>query len=265
MSATATRNGKANGAPTTERTDPVDSYKDAAPLLRRPFTPAAVKFKPQSVTKSGKTLVVAYIDARLVVERLNLVCPHLWFDEYSPVGNQQMWCHLTIDGIRRSDVGEGSGKALVSDALKRAAVRFGVGVSLYAVPQQYLDGEIKYLNDGHNTRLRGVYTAWLQRVGVQAFGEPLDHGDSDEPQGDPDADPAAHAAAPAPAPESDDAPLTAASRARVLKAFTDAGLDWAIFLTAAGIEDPDTLTKTDALKLREMLDSHLADAEAANA
>jgi hypothetical protein len=63
----------------------------------------------------------------------------------------------------------------------------------------------------------------------------------------------------------EDKPLTKAGRARVLEAFTDADLDWAIFLTAAGIEDPDALTKADALKLREMLDSHLADQEAAKA
>jgi phage recombination protein Bet len=63
----------------------------------------------------------------------------------------------------------------------------------------------------------------------------------------------------------EDKPLSPESRAKVLKAFLDAGLDWAMFLTAAGIEDPDALTKADALRLREMLDSHLADAEAISA
>jgi hypothetical protein len=50
-----------------------------------------------------------------------------------------MWCDLTIDGITRSDVGEGVGKALVSDSFKRAGVRFGIGVSLYAIPKMMLD------------------------------------------------------------------------------------------------------------------------------
>jgi hypothetical protein len=167
---------------------PVDSFREAASHLRRPFTPAAVKFKPQSVTKTGKTLCVAYIDARLVIERLNLICPHLWHDAYEPTPKGAMWCHLTVDGITRSDVGEGQGKGLVSDALKRAGVHFGIGVSLYAVPQQYLDGEIKYLSDQHQRQLRTNYERWLKGQGIQAFGEPLDHGDAEDAVGDPEAD-----------------------------------------------------------------------------
>lgn len=177
---TATRNG---AAPETVAL-PVNSFREAAAILRRPFTPEAVKWKPQSTTKSGKTLVVAYIDARLVVERLNLVCPHLWHDTYEATAAGLMWCHLTVDGITRSDVGEGKGKALVSDSLKRAAVRFGVGVSLYAVPQQFLDERVEYLKDQHRTLLRNVYARWLNTHGVQAFGEPLDHGDVADHQGD---------------------------------------------------------------------------------
>jgi hypothetical protein len=41
-------------------------------------------------------------------------------------------------GVTRTDVGEsteGLSKDLVSDALKRAAVPFGVGVSCYALPE----------------------------------------------------------------------------------------------------------------------------------
>ena len=75
----------------------------------------------------------------------------------------------------------------MSDALKRAAVRFGVGVSLYAIPQTFLDGEVKYLTAQHSTFLRDRYTAWLDAHGAQAFGDPLDHGDApDGSVGDPD-------------------------------------------------------------------------------
>ncbi|HVJ27446.1 MAG TPA: hypothetical protein VM493_07870 [Vicinamibacterales bacterium] len=172
----------------TERVDPVDSFKDAALLLRQPFMPAAVKFKPQAVVRGGaSTLCVAYIDARLVVERLNMVIPHKWSDEYSPVTESRMWCHLTVDGITRHDVGDGKGKALVSDALKRAGVKFGIGVSLYAVPQQYLDGKIEYMQESHQRELRTRYARWLKDTGIQAFGKCLDHGDSDDAQGDAEA------------------------------------------------------------------------------
>jgi hypothetical protein len=166
---------------------PVDSYKEAALLLRRPFTPEAIKFKPQSVTKSGKTMCVYYIDMRLVVERLNLVVPHLWADSYEPLGQRHMICRLTVDGITRSDVGEGAGKALYSDALKRAAVKFGVGVSLYAIPKVFLDGEVKFLNDEGDSNvkyLRDQYRRWLEAFGIDRFGAPFDHGDVEGAAGD---------------------------------------------------------------------------------
>jgi hypothetical protein len=173
----------------------VDSYKEAAPFLRRPFTPEAVRFKVQA-TWDGGALVVAYIDARLVFERLNMVCPHLWADAYEPTPSGLMWCHLTIDGITRRDVGEGEKKGLVSDALKRAAVHFGIGVSLYAIPKmrvyvnnQHLevDGRDKYkLTPKGEAHCRSIYAGWLDSVGRNAFGEPLDHGDSAEAIGDMD-------------------------------------------------------------------------------
>lgn len=260
---------------------PVDSYRDAAPFLRRPFTPAAVKFKPQEVLGDGKgVLCVAYIDARLVIERLNLVAPHLWHDEYSPVSENRMWCYLTLDGIRRPDVGEGTGKALVSDALKRAAVKFGIGVSLYAIPQQKLwagdagvemwktgkkkpNGQDQWsarLEDAAHARLRLAYATWLDKVGRAAFGEPLDHGDAEDSQGD------AEGETPAPAPAAPPEPpnlLTAAQRTRLVKAFEDAGEDVMLYVTAIGRESTDDVTVDDAGRLRAMLDDRLAQRSAA--
>jgi hypothetical protein len=168
---------------------PVASFAQAAPLLRRPFTVAAVKFKPQQKLRNNSTLCVAYIDARLVIERLNLVVAGAWHAEYEPVPGGLMWAHLTVCGVTRRDVGQGQGKALVSDALKRAAVHFGVGVSLYAAPARTLPGEVKYLNDTHLEQLRGHYARWLNDRGIGDFGEPLDHGDVEGAQGDPEAPP----------------------------------------------------------------------------
>lgn len=191
---------------------PVRDYMRAAEHLRRPFTPAAVKFKVQATwgpegEQANAALIVAYIDARLVIERLNLVCPQLWADEYEATAGGLMWCHLTVDGLTRRDVGEGRGKALVSDALKRAAVHFGVGVSLYAIPKIVLKAADKHvtmkqgklaLTPNGETRCRNIYEAWLDLAGTQAFGEPLDHGDVDDAAGDPDPhEEPAEAAAPA--------------------------------------------------------------------
>lgn len=177
---------------------PVDSFRDAAPFLRRPFTPAAVKFKVQATWPTG-ALIVAYIDARLTVERLNLIVPHLWSDQYTALGGKQMWCHLTVDGITRHDVGEGDGKGLVSDALKRAAVKFGVGVSLYAIPKMTLNNDMLKrkqrgqkeevtLTDAGERRVRSLYETWLKDHGIAAFGEPLNHGDVEGAQGDAEAE-----------------------------------------------------------------------------
>lgn len=181
--------------------EPVDSFKEAAPLLRRPFTANAVKFKVQAAyPRENPTgaLIVAYIDARLVAERLNLVCPHLWYDEYEQLPGDRMMCRLTIDGITRPDIGEGyQGKGLYSDALKRAAVKFGVGVSLYAVPAIQLTvgaGDLRQTSAGQKkscaltvkgeNACRYRYRQWLADVGIAQFGEPLDHGDAEGSVGD---------------------------------------------------------------------------------
>ncbi len=208
MSTTPTQHE--NGAGVSEAVFPVASYREAAVHLRRPFTAEAVKFKVQATWPKDKPtggLIVAYIDARLVVERLNLIVPHLWSDQYRTVGGGQMWCDLTVDQITRSDVGEGQGKGLVSDALKRAAVKFGVGVSLYATPKMILDvksGLLKPRKDSLELTPKGeahlgaLYGQWLGAAGIHAYGAPLDHGDVKDAQGDPEADPEAGVAADAP-------------------------------------------------------------------
>lgn len=178
---------------------PVDTFKDAAPLLRRPFAPGAVKWKINS-TKDNGAQVVAYVDARSVIERLNLVVPHLWHTEFQRVDGNHVLCKLTIDGLTREDVGAPSkgGKAdplktMYSDALKRAAVHFGVAVSIYAMRETWLaagdgkgpelakKGNSLVLTEDNRTYLANLYEQWLtipDRGGK--FGEPLDHGDDPE-------------------------------------------------------------------------------------
>lgn len=180
---------------------PVDTLREAIPYLRRPFTINAVKFKVQATWPKGEPtggLIVAYMDARLVTERLNAVYPE-WDDDYLAIDGKTMWCKLTICGVTHKDVGEGTGKALVSDAFKRAAVRFGVGVSLYAIPKMMLskgeglkaqgsgDRKTLLLTDEGEARCRALYAAWLASDGIAAFGHPLDHGDSEGAVGDVDA------------------------------------------------------------------------------
>lgn len=186
------------GSPDTQLPDlPALTLADAIPHLRRPFAVNAVKFKVQAAW-SGGALIVAYIDARLVIDRLNLVCPADWFDAggYSPLGQKHMACSLTVFGVTRQDVGEGQGKGLYSDAFKRAAVKFGIGVSLYAIPKIILndqDGHLKRerkggkdqvtLRDAGEAACRKIYAEWLNNAG-QVFGPPLEHGDVEGAVGD---------------------------------------------------------------------------------
>jgi hypothetical protein len=218
---------------------PVDSLREAAPYLRRPFTPEAIKFKVQTVFGGASgCLVVAYIDARLVIERLNLVVPDMWTAKYERIdGTKLAWCHLTIqkerhapyvltegdryridEGVTRSDIGEGQGrsegqqvKAMISDALKRAAVHFGVGVSVYALPQITLNADQPHvkkkgtslaLTDHGHAKLREGYAKWLTEK-PHGFGEPLSHGDVEGATIDVD-EPEPEEFAPEPAPALED-------------------------------------------------------------
>jgi hypothetical protein len=109
--------------------------------LSAPFDPAAIHWRAQTVTKDGaKALALAYLDARDVMERLDEVCgPAGWstYNEETPRG--RVLCKLSIlvegewvtktDGAGDTAV-EGE-KGGISDALKRAAVQWGVGRYLY--------------------------------------------------------------------------------------------------------------------------------------
>lgn len=268
-----------NGSTTSDVAFPVDSFREAAVHLRKPFTPQAVKFKVQT-TFGGEPptggMIVAYIDARLVVERLNHVCPHLWFDEYQALEGGKLMCRLTVDEISRRDIGEGyAGKGLYSDALKRAAVKFGVGVSLYAVPKIFLkskDGHLKpvgrqgkqslVLTDDGEGRCRELYRAWLDATGSTQFGQPIDHGDIEDSVGDVDV-PAVEPDAPAETTagwSEDPVYLSVEEIGRMTSRFRDAGIDDAgvlTFLAAVGAPSMQQVTREQAWQVRELLDKHL--------
>lgn len=187
---------------------PVNSFRDAATFLRRPFSPEAIRWKFQTTwPKAAKGqpaaeptggMIVAYIDRGLVIDRLNLVLPALWEDDYEDLGSGLMRCRLTVDGITREDVGEGGTlKARYSDSLKRAAVKFGIGVSLTRIPKSRLaasDGTCTGWARGERSGLdltqagldylRDRYRGWLEAQGVSAFGQPFEHGDAGDAQGD---------------------------------------------------------------------------------
>lgn len=180
---------------------------DVLTRLRAPFEPAAVRFKIQSsFERDGdwSAMCVGYIDARLVVERLNLVVGLEWSDDYELwPGGLTALCRLTVQGVTRQDVGvvesgaAGGAKAVYSDALKRAGVKFGIGVSIYAMPRVWVkqpmlklryDGKLSGLKYEGERFLRNSYGAWLTEHAEKAFGTAISHGDVEEAQGDAEVD-----------------------------------------------------------------------------
>lgn len=139
--------------------------------------------------EAAKGIPLCYIDARAVMDRLDSVCgPDGWQCNYSAgVGPGSIVCNIGIrlegdwlwkaDGAGATDV-EGE-KGAMSDALKRAAVRWGVGRYLYDLKAPKItlekwgkswkipDAELKKLNDLHEDF--AVKAGWGIRAGIQAY------------------------------------------------------------------------------------------------
>jgi Rad52/22 family double-strand break repair protein len=183
---------------------PCASLDEALPELRRPPAPAAVRFKLTATNRENTSgQVAAYVDARLVFDRLDLVCGGRWHARFEALPERlvpkpgegeaepiYVRCRLTAFGVTREDVGAGeTPKAAFSDAIKRAAVHFGVGRALYAMASPWLvrgpgAGQLRTTQRGKlkldlrtEAHLRGGYERWLAEKGSALFGPPLEHGD----------------------------------------------------------------------------------------
>jgi hypothetical protein len=139
--------------------------------LRADFDPADIDFRIQSTfERSGGTqaTVIAYVDARAIQDRLDrVVGPANWAFDWIPMLQTASAITaakgtLTICGLAKSDVGDAGTteptKASVSDALKRAAVMWGIGRSLYALPVMFVTPEKRgnswIIPDGELKKLR---------------------------------------------------------------------------------------------------------------
>ncbi|ARK09067.1 Rad52/Rad22 family DNA repair protein [Fibrella sp. ES10-3-2-2] len=129
--------------------------------LALPLTPEEIEWKIQT-SKNNKTLVVPYIDNRAVMDRLNkAVGWDNWESDFQPFADGFI-CRITLtlsDG-RKLTKADGAGRSAVepvkggiSDAMKRCAVQFGLGRSLYNYPKVYLEGEHRYIPNWGTTLL----------------------------------------------------------------------------------------------------------------
>jgi hypothetical protein len=132
----------------------LQSYCDA---LAEPFAPEQISWrvgptndksrKPDDALR-GQPLI--YIDARTVMDRLDAVCGFdNWQNSYTPGMGNSIVCNIGIrvagEWIWKSD---GAGvsdtepeKGALSDAFKRAAVRWGIGRYLYDIKAPWIDLE----------------------------------------------------------------------------------------------------------------------------
>lgn len=109
--------------------------QDILMKLRAPFPVDKLSWRVGQKNKDKtKAMMLVYIDARDVQERLDEVCGANWENEFKSV-NGRTTCRITIFGAGRED---GAGdtefeaeKGGLSDAFKRAAVQWGVGRYLY--------------------------------------------------------------------------------------------------------------------------------------
>lgn len=119
--------------------------------LKEPFPPSKISWRVARVVNEegdkGKAQVLAYIDARDVMERLDYICGiESWQCRYSHTATKTV-CDIGIrfgsewvwksDGAGDTDVE--AEKGALSDAFKRAAVRWGIGRYLYDLGNNYAE------------------------------------------------------------------------------------------------------------------------------
>lgn len=136
----------------------IDLYR-----LALPFPRAAVHWRVQGkpFERDGKhsAMALAYLDARDVMDRLDDVCgPERWQSHFEETAKGRIICRISIDvtgqgnwvtksdGAGDTDV-EGE-KGALSDALKRAAVSWGIGRYLYRLDSPWVACEVNAKTGG---------------------------------------------------------------------------------------------------------------------
>jgi hypothetical protein len=106
-----------------------------ATALRRPFPPESVGQLP----KGG--VMLDYVGHAAVTDRLLTVDPNWSWEPFAigPDGlpaldrSNNLWIRLTVCGVTRIGVGDGkNAKEVIGDAIRNAAMRFGVALDLWA-------------------------------------------------------------------------------------------------------------------------------------
>lgn len=121
--------------------------KDYLKELKKPFPAKDIEWRVQSAGENGGKVwakVLPYVSARAIMDRLDAVFGLFgWRDEYAKAPDGGILCRLSVkpdegEWITKEDAAENTKveavKGGVSSAIKRAAVKFGIGRYLYKVP-----------------------------------------------------------------------------------------------------------------------------------
>lgn len=141
---------------------------DLLAKLSAPFPPALISWRVGPVDNKDNPkngIALAYIDARDVQDRLDAVCGVGWQSRYThadkktvceigiKIDNEWVW---RADGAGDTDMEAEKGS--LSDAFKRAAVKWGVGRYLYDAPSPWVavvkKGRSTVIADSEMTKLQ---------------------------------------------------------------------------------------------------------------
>jgi hypothetical protein len=136
--------------------------------LTAPILPNEIEWRVQSQTSTGKLIVVPYINNRCVMHRFDAAFgAENWTSEFREIANGFL-CRLTVtindrtiyreDGASKTNIEPEKGG--ISDAMKRAAVQFGLGRCLYDYPRVFIECEGKFIPDWAYDKLDKLVT-WI--------------------------------------------------------------------------------------------------------
>jgi len=147
--------------------------------LKEPFDPSLISWRVGAMTKDkSKGIALAYIDARDVMDRLDDVCGvGGWQIKYSHANGKTIAdIGIKIDGEwiwkanGAGDTQVEAEKGAISDAMKRAAVVWGIGRYLYDVQNIWVDlDDWKKIKNPKDSRL--VSALEKAAKGIRVCGE----------------------------------------------------------------------------------------------
>jgi hypothetical protein len=149
--------------------------------LKKPFDPERVSWRVGSTTQDkSKGMMLAYIDARDVQDRLDDVCGvENWQCRYS-LQDKTTICEIGVkigdewvfkaDGAGATDVEAEKGQ--LSDSFKRAAVKWGIGRYLYDIDSPWVEVEPAGRSVKMKASEKPKLIAALRRVGQPPTHQP---------------------------------------------------------------------------------------------